>query len=406
MASKFDDGFIVASPWARQRIQRLLHHGQQKAGKRQAFFIEGRQALGLDPRIQNEVAASIEGQAHEYDADEGKLAPHSRRTIDRRHHETPVDMQAPCRDLTDNLSRPRRKAQNLTVFDDPDLRDSAGTREFSMTLEMPSLAVHRNQKLRLQPVVEPPQLLLARMSGAVHWSLIGGEDADTLAGQIVDDRTHRLLVAGDGLGRKHDRIAFFEADDGMTFLGNASQGRARLTLAAGAQQQGPLGWQVAERLLIEELRFAGKKPDCPRAGDHAAHGPAGDHDVPTCCPGGAGCRCNPADVRAEGRDRYAPARFADNALKGLRDIVLGRREAGSQGIGRVADQGADTFATDGMEPRFIEVRGNGGRRVYFPIAGVKGDAERSADHQGVGFGDGMSNPDVFQLERPKRKRAA
>ena len=44
-----------------------------------------------------------------------------------------------------------------------------------------------------------------------------------------------LLVAGDGARGKDDEIALVERDVGMFVLGDPRDGRARLTLAAGAQ---------------------------------------------------------------------------------------------------------------------------------------------------------------------------
>ena len=116
------------------------------------------------------------------------------------------------------------------------LADARGARELGVLGEMPRLAVHGDGDARLHPAVHLLQLLAAGMAGDVHQRVAVGDDVAAQIDEPVLDAADRALVAGDGARGEDDEVALVELDVGMLVLGDARQRRARLALAAGAQQ--------------------------------------------------------------------------------------------------------------------------------------------------------------------------
>ena len=74
------------------------------------------------------------------------------------------------------------------------------------------------------------------MAGDVHQRVAVGDDIAAQIDEPVLDTPDRALVARDGARGEDDEIALVELHVGMLVLGDAGHRRARLALAARAQQ--------------------------------------------------------------------------------------------------------------------------------------------------------------------------
>ncbi len=76
------------------------------------------------------------------------------------------------------------------------------------------------------------------------------------SGELVLEPADRALVPRDDARRKDHRVAFLEHDLRVVVVGDARQGRTRLALAAGANQQHLVARQESGLLVGEERRHA------------------------------------------------------------------------------------------------------------------------------------------------------
>ncbi len=91
----------------------------------------------------------------------------------------------------------------------------------------------------------------------------------------------------------------------MLVCGNAGHRRPRLALAAGAQGDDLMGLQVRELVLIEILEILRQVSRGNRNVDHAMHGPAGHHQLPSGAPRGIGHGAQARDIGREDGDGHA-----------------------------------------------------------------------------------------------------
>jgi len=115
-----------------------------------------------------------------------------------------------------------------------DVLDAVLLAKLGMGFEMRRLAVDRHERHRLQPVIEPLQLLAPRVAGGVNQPILLRDDLDAPVDEQVLDVDDFALVAGDRPGRKDHPVAGVEIDRRMLAAGDAGDGGARLALAAGA----------------------------------------------------------------------------------------------------------------------------------------------------------------------------
>ncbi len=79
---------------------------------------------------------------------------------------------------------------------------------------------------------------------------------------------------------KIDEVALVERDLRMLLLGDARQRRARLALAAGAQQYDVAAVEVGELVLVEVAEALRQVAGVDGDLDHAVQGAAGDDELP------------------------------------------------------------------------------------------------------------------------------
>ena len=87
----------------------------------------------------------------------------------------------------------------------------------------------------LEKITEPWSRSLRRVAGDVDEVVVGGDDLDLQAYQLIVEPVDRRLVARDDPAGEDHGIARVERDIAVLAVSDAPQGRARLALTAGAQ---------------------------------------------------------------------------------------------------------------------------------------------------------------------------
>ena len=118
-------------------------------------------------------------------------------------------------------------------------RDAHLDGEPGVMLEMPALAVDRDEPPRPDQREHEPELLLGRVTAGVH--RVGRHVVHVAAGPVqrVDDAMDRRLVARDQRRRQHDRVVRAELHPLVLPRRHQRQRRVRLTLAAGTDHDHP-----------------------------------------------------------------------------------------------------------------------------------------------------------------------
>ncbi len=116
------------------------------------------------------------------------------------------------------------------------LADAGSTRELGMLGQMPRLPVHGDGDARANPAVHLLELLAPRMAGDVDQRVAVGENLAAQIDELVLDAANLALVSRNGARGEDDEVAPPELDAGVLVLGDARQRRARLALAACAQE--------------------------------------------------------------------------------------------------------------------------------------------------------------------------
>ena len=93
--------------------------------------------------------------------------------------------------------------------------------------------------------------------------------------------------------------------------------------------------------------------------------------------------------------------LGEDAVEDRRDVLLGGREAGHLGVGRVGEEQVDALVAEAGE--LVEVGDPAVERelVHLEVAGVQHDARTGADHDRERVGDRVVDRDELEHERPE-----
>ncbi len=239
----------------------------------------------------------------------------------------------------------------------------------------------------------------------MHQRFVVGDELAAHLDEPVLDAANDALVAGDGAGREDHQVAVLEPDVGMLVLGDAGERRARLALAARAEDDDLLGRDVGEVLLVVVAEVRRQIARLLRHLDHAVHGTARHDDLAPRGAGGFGHGLDARDVGGEDRHGHAALGATNDGLQVLRDLALGRRSAIAHGVGAVAHHRQDALLAQRLQARLVDGIADEGRVVDLPVAGVQDVAECRAQDERVGLGDRVRDGDEFEVERPHGEAA-
>ena len=110
-----------------------------------------------------------------------------------------------------------------------------------MVVDLPQLAVDRDEVARARQGEHDLELLPAGVPRDVQRRARAHDHVGAASVQVVDDAIDRLLVAGDGARRQHDDVPGVVRHLLVIVEGYPGQGRHRLPLAAGGDQDDAAG---------------------------------------------------------------------------------------------------------------------------------------------------------------------
>ncbi len=261
--------------------------------------------------------------------------------------------------------------------------------------------------LRRSGVALPATLPAARGRDAGHVFLLGL--AAALAAQdppvtLVLDDLHLLTgpAVPDGLdyllrnAKAGLRLIVF--DRGRFAFGGARHRGARFALASRRDDHHFVARQRREMVERIEAGDSFEIAAIARHLDRAIERAASHDDATATSLRRFGDGAHARYVRGESRHQHAARGLADQSAQGPGDVAFRKAVAFAQNIGRVADQRGHALVPERAQPRFVDAIADARIGVDLPVPRVHREPRRSADGQGAGFRNGMSDGDIFDAE--------
>src|SRR6478735_2554867 len=301
---------------------------------------------GRDLRAARDLAG---GRVEHDDAGDETLVAQDPPVLEQRlvgaAHAAAVDVDVAALDDTGHLGDPVDEVDDDAVLGEHDvvLVDAGGDGELGVGIHVPPLAVHGKDVARLDDVVAVEQLARAGVARDVHLGIALVHDVGAEAHEAVDDAVDGVLVAGDEAAREQHRVAGADVD-AVLAVRHPREGRHRLTLGAGADEDELVVTQAVDLLDVDE-DAVGHPEVAELGGDaHVAHHRAPHHgDLAAGLLRGAEHLLHAVHVAAEAGDDDAALGVAEDLVDGRSDLELGRREAGDVGVRRVGEEEVDAL---------------------------------------------------------------
>ncbi len=273
--------------------------------------------------------------------------------------------------------------------------------------EHPELAVDRDEVTRLGQVEHQLQLFLAGVAGDVRAPDGVVEDVGADLEEVVDGPCDHLLVARDGAGADDDRVARHDLDEAMVAVGHPREARHRLALGAGGGDDQLAVGDVLDAVLGDELaRVVLEVAQVGRDAHVLLHRAADDRHLAVERRRGVEDLLDARDVAGErGHDDAALERLHDVA-EGLADGPLGRRVARVLGARRVGQEAQDALLAELGQLVEVGQLAVDRRVVELEVAGVDDEAERRAQGDAHGVGDGVADAEGGRREDADLDRVA
>ena len=214
-----------------------------------------------------------------------------------------------------------------------------------------------------------------------------------LRDQAVDDRPHRLLVAGDGARGKDHAVALVERHLRMIVIGDARERRARLALAAGTQRQHLVRRKMAVEIGPAKILHAVEIAGFPRHLHDALHGASDHHHLASRQPRRIRNRAQPRDIGSKGRHRDPALGRLHQFGDGLGDFGFRRRAAVPHGVGGIANQSQHAGVTEFAQAALIGRRTGHRRRIELPVAGMQRGPRRRVNGDRMRFQESSAPPE-------------
>ena len=135
--------------------------------------------------------------------------------------------------------------QPVVALEDVLGRDAHRLGQLGVQAQALEVAVEGHHVARLDQVEHQLDLLGVAVPGGVHGRVARGHHVAADVVEAVDGLVHRSLVAGDRRGGEHHRVALVQLDLRVVAVGHAPQGRQRLALGAGGDDDHAVVGEVA-----------------------------------------------------------------------------------------------------------------------------------------------------------------
>ena len=279
--------------------------------------------------------------------------------------------------------------------------------DLGMLAQHPILAVHGDKVTRLRQREHHLQLLLAGMTGDVQRRVAVIDDLRALLKQLVNDAADRDLVARNGRGRDDDAVAGVDRDLFVLGKRHTVQRRHRLTLAAGADDNGLAARQAADlrhvhhdavrNVHIAELR---------RNAHDVFHAAAGDADLALILCRHVDNLLQAMDIGRKRRDDDALVTVLKELIKAVDHARFRGAVAGTLHVRGVRQQREHALVAELAETRQVDHAALNGREVDLEVTRVDDGADRRFDRQRNGIGNAVVRMDELHLEAAELKLIA
>jgi hypothetical protein len=210
------------------------------------------------------------------------------------------------------------------------------------------------------------------------------------------------LVPGHRLGRDDHRVAGLDPHRRVVVVGDPHEGRERLALASGAEDQ-HLAGRILLQLVRPDQRLLRHLDVAEVPGDvHVLAHRAADHaNLATDVDGDVDRLLHPVDVGGERGDEDAAGTGRDQLAEGLADEPLRAGHTGPLRVRRVAQEEVDAAVADLGQPSDVSAQAVHRGVVDLVVPGVEDAPARAVDDDRDRVGDRMRDPDELGAERPQ-----
>ena len=217
--------------------------------------------------------------------------------------------------------------------------------------------------------------------------------------QPVDGVDHRDRVAGDRAGRKDNRVSALDLHLGVLTAGDTAEGRQRLALAAGHQQQG-LAIRHITDLLDRDKQIIGAAhvAQFTGFGDDIEHGAAQQADLAAVLEGQLQHHCHTMNRAGKGGDDDATFRFCNAAIEAGEHRALRRAQTRHLRVGGIAEQAQDTLLAVMGQACHVEMLAIHRRVIKLEVPGEDHGAHRGGDRQRIAVGHRVGVTDELDAE--------
>ncbi len=189
-------------------------------------------------------------------------------------------------------------------------------------------------------------------------------------------------------------------------FGDARQRRARLALAAGAQQQQLVGRHALGLAFVDQGLDVGQESHRAGGRGHAMHRAADQAHLAPVGLARADGGVHARHVGGEARDRDLALQRADQPVHGHADLGFRAGAAIDEDVGGITHHRQHALVAQALD-RLDVSRGAELRiGIDLPVSGVQDHAQRRADRHPIRLRNRMGYGDQFKLERPELDRAA
>jgi hypothetical protein len=202
-------------------------------------------------------------------------------------------------------------------------------------------------------------------------------------------------------------IPFGDDDVAMLVHRDARQGRGRLPLRAGHEEQGALR-RCAHRGVRRDHDPGGETEKPEAQGDVGVelHRRARDRHLAAATLGDVDHLLEPMDVGRKGRDQDASRCGGDDPLEARPDGSLARGESGKLGVGAVGQEGQNPLFAQPREPAQVGPRAGQRIRVELEVGRVNDPPDRRLDDEHRRLRDRVRHGQRLDPKRADRQRRA
>ena len=228
------------------------------------------------------------------------------------------------------------------------------------------------------------------MSGYMNSRRRVVNDIRTLFEKIVNCARDQLFVAGNRRCGNHDRVARQDLNFSMVRHRHPGQGRHWFALAAGCQNDDPVGRIIVDLGNVDQYAVRHFQVSQLHGDSHdIQHAPADYRDFPAILESGVNRLLQTVDVGRKTGNNDPVLRCPELLVKGFAHTTFAFGKARPFGIGAVGQHDQNAFVAQFGEPVKAGHLSIHRRMIDFEVAGMQNRADRCFQVNGHGIGDAV-----------------